>query len=216
MFVPSFFRPTNPQHMVDLIRAYPLATLVTMSQGHLFATHLPIILAADANSDTGQADDVPTLVDAMILGHMNRRNPQYAALGSGIDGLLVFAGPNGYVSPAVYGTTPAAPTWNFTAVHLHGAITPLQAGDDTMNVVRSTSRIFEQRFGRGWDMTSSLNYFDKILPGVGAFRMRITTADGMFKLSQDQPDELRAKVATAFAANSPDELAQMMNRLAPS
>jgi transcriptional regulator len=34
--------------------------------------------------------------------------------------LLVFQGPQGYVSPAWYGAGPSAPTWNFTVVHVYG------------------------------------------------------------------------------------------------
>lgn len=217
MFVPSHFRPEEPGWVVELVRAFPMAILVSSVRGRTFATHLPTVLEFDA-SDNGDAP-AGGLVGTTIFGHMNRRNPHYAALAEATEGLLIFNGPNGYVSPAVYDMTPAAPTWNFAVAHVRGALTPLRHDDETRRVVRSTAMIFERRFGKGWDMASSLGYFDQLLPGVGAFRMTVTEADGLFKLSQDQPAGLRGRVTDAFGSDDRGahrQLAELMRRHAPS
>jgi transcriptional regulator len=46
---------------------------------------------------------------------------------------------------------------------------------DTLCVVKATAAEFEKNFGNSWDMTDSLGYFDRLLPGVGAFRVSVTT-----------------------------------------
>jgi transcriptional regulator len=55
-----------------------------------------------------------------------------------------------------------------------------------------------------------------MLSGVGAFRLRVTAAEAMFKLSQEKPPEVRQLVERSFAASSLGthrELAAAMRRL---
>ncbi|MFC7895159.1 FMN-binding negative transcriptional regulator [Streptomyces sp. NPDC057381] len=195
MFVPNFYREPSNSWMVDLIRGNPLALAVANGQPDEgpFATHLPVIFDPDGDLD-GDGD----LTGATLLGHMNRANPHWASLDTGGVLLLTFTGPHSYVSPTVYEVTPAAPTWNFTAVHVRGVVEKIDSMEETLGVVQSTVRAFEGEFGNGWDMSESLGYFRKIAPGVGAFRLTVTGAEGMFKLSQEQPGEVRERVRESF------------------
>ncbi|WP_327364821.1 FMN-binding negative transcriptional regulator [Streptomyces sp. NBC_01296] len=213
MFVPSSYREPDSSWMVDLIRGNPLALAVANGspEDGPFATHLPVIFDPETSGDwSGE------LPGATLLGHMNRANPHWSALETGGVLLLTFTGPHSYVSPTVYEKTPAAPTWNFTAVHVRGVVEKIDSMDETLSVVESTVRAFEGRFGTGWDMTESLGYFRKIAPAVGAFRFTVTGAEGMFKLSQEQPDEVRDRVRESFgqsACTYKRETAGLMSRL---
>jgi transcriptional regulator len=213
MFVPSFYREPESSWMVDLIRGNPLALAVANGspEDGPFATHLPVIFDPETSGDwSGE------LPGATLLGHMNRANPHWAALETGSVLLLTFAGPHSYVSPTVYEVTPAAPTWNFTAVHVRGVVEKIDSVEETLGVVESTVRAFEGAFGNGWDMTESLGYFRKIVPAVGAFRFKVTGAEGMFKLSQEQPGEVRARVRESFGQSAcayQREAAGLMSRL---
>ncbi|MDT8914684.1 FMN-binding negative transcriptional regulator [Amycolatopsis sp. PS_44_ISF1] len=197
MFVPEIYRAPDPAWLIELVRAHPLAILVTPGPAGPLATHLPIVFAADVDG----TEPPGTLAGATLYGHLNRANPHWPALAGGADALVVFHGPHGYVSPAVYGTTPASPTWDFTAVHVRGALRPLTGSAHTMRIVRATARVLEDRFGAGWDQTSSRGYFGTLLPGVGAFEVAVTTADGMFKLSQEQEPEVCDRVVESFAGS---------------
>ncbi|MGW2651486.1 FMN-binding negative transcriptional regulator [Streptomyces sp. NPDC001393] len=213
MFVPGFYREPDSSWMVDLIRGNPLALAVTNGspEDGPFATHLPVIFDPETSGDfSGE------LPGATLLGHMNRANPHWTALETGSVLLLTFTGPHSYVSPTVYEKTPAAPTWNFTAVHVRGVIEKIDSIEETLGVVQSTVRAYEGAFGDGWDMTESLDYFRKIVPAVGAFRFTVTGAEGMFKLSQEQPGEVRERVRDAFGQSGcayKREVAGLMNRL---
>jgi transcriptional regulator len=196
MFVPPPYREPDGSWTVDLIRNNPLALLVSNggpAEGP-WATHLPVIPDPRAAGELS-AD----LSGAVLLGHMNRDNPHWAALQDGGAALLTFTGPHAYVSPTVYEVTPAAPTWNFTSVHARGTIERLDSPEASLEVVTSTVSAFEARFGTGWDMSESLGYFRRILPGVGAFRFTVTAVDGMFKLSQEQAPEIRDRVQQSFS-----------------
>ncbi|MGY0071837.1 FMN-binding negative transcriptional regulator (plasmid) [Streptomyces sp. QTS137] len=213
MFVPSFYREPDNSWMMDLVRGNPLALAVSNGspEDGPFATHLPVIF------DPERSGDRPgRLPGATLLGHMNRANPHWSALQTGGILLLTFTGPHSYVSPAAYETTPAAPTWNFTAVHARGVVEKIDSTEETLDVVQATVRAYEGEFGDGWDMTESVDYFRKILPAVGAFRFTVTGAEGMFKLSQEQPAEVRERVRESFgqsACRHKRETAGLMSRL---
>lgn len=201
MYVPENYRQHDPRLVAELIQANPLAVLVTSGDDLPHVTHLPTVLNAEAGE----------LVGRQIFGHLNRQNPHWAALSAGRRGTLVFTGPHGYVSPTVYRISPAAPTWDFTAVHVHGTVHPIEEPAETLRVIRSTVRALERR--THWDMTSSLEYFDRLLPGVGAFRMDVETVDSMFKLSQEQTADVRERVIRSFAESAEGthrELAALM------
>ncbi|RNL86217.1 FMN-binding negative transcriptional regulator [Halostreptopolyspora alba] len=213
MFVPNQYREPDSSWMVDLIHDNPLALAVSngSSSDGPFATHLPVI------PDPWIADEWPdTLAGVTLLGHMNRANPHWRALETTDIILLTFMGPHAYVSPAVYEVTPAAPTWNFTSVHVRGTVEQIDSLEETLDVVRATALAFENRFGFGWDQSESVDYFRKIVPGVGAFRVTVTGAEGMFKLSQEQPAEVRERVRRSFSGRECGrhrETAELMGRL---
>ncbi|MCX3292486.1 FMN-binding negative transcriptional regulator [Streptomyces sp. NEAU-H22] len=213
MFVPRQYREPDASWMVDLLRNNPLALMVSNGDATAapFATHLPVI-PDPAMTDEWSAD----LSGATLLGHMNRGNPHWKALETGDVVLLTFTGPHAYVSPTVYEVTPAAPTWNFTSVHVRGVVEKIDSAEETLEVVQSTVRAFEADFGDDWDMTESLGYFRRIVPAVGAFRLTVSGAEGMFKLSQEQKPEVRERVQKAFSGRECGrhrETASFMSRL---
>jgi transcriptional regulator len=209
VYVSDSYVPPSPSWMADIIRRNPLAVLTSNGDSAPNATHVPVVLRRDP------PDTAETLAGDALIGHMNRANPHWGALSPGAPVLLVFTGPHAYVSPTVYETTPAAPTWDFTAVHVRGELYPIEDRDGTIGVIRSTVRGLESRFGNGWDMSSSVDYFNRILPGVGAFRIGVRSVEGMFKLSQEQPPEVRQRIRRAFVGSqctAYNQLAELMSR----
>jgi transcriptional regulator len=198
MYVPTVYQDGRYAPSAEIIRCNPLALVVTSAAVGPIATHAPVVFRAAAPAIEG---DESQLVGATLIGHMNVQNPQWQAMSDGERALIIFQGPHGYVSPAVYGVTPAAPTWDFCAVHLLGTMRLIAGQEAVLDIVRLTVRELEGRFGRGWDMTESLEYFRKLAPGVGAFEFRVDSVQSMFKLSQEQRPELRERVIEEFEAS---------------
>lgn len=217
MFVPAPYRQPSASWMADILRGGPLALMVSNGprEADPHATHLPVVQDPRTAHERWPAD----LAGARLLGHMNRANPHWKALEDGARVLLVFTGPHAYVSPTVYQQTPSAPTWDFTSVHVHGVLHRIEhdeAGEETLEVVRSTVRALEGDFGDAWDMSDSQDYFRKILPAVGGFRVEVSTAEGMFKLSQEQDPHVRERVRDSFARSDSTrhrDTARLMGRL---
>ncbi len=212
MFVPSQYRQPDDSWSIELMRRNPLALLASDGGAGRapHATHLPVI------PDPTMTGWPAGLQGGRLLGHMNKLNPHWAALEVPTPVVLVFYGPNGYVSPTTYDKVPAAPTWNFTSVHVYGLLTRIQSTEDTLEVVQSTVRALEPEFGSKWDMAASLDYFRQLVRGVGAFKIEVNDAQGMFKLSQEQSPEVRERVRRDFLdkpGGRYGEAAELMARL---
>ena len=187
---PRYAAPSEAA-VADLVRRNPFALVVSGGTPPV-ATHTPVILPG------------PSLRDAVLLGHMARANPQWRSFGDEV--LVVFSGPHGYVSPTAYGYTPAVPTWNYAAVHVTGAVEVVTDRAETLAVVEETVRAAESWRSPRWDMTSSRETFRSLVDGVVAFRVHVRTVQSNFKLSQDMPSDVRARVR----ADLPGEVADLM------
>jgi transcriptional regulator len=195
MFVPSHYRIQDENWHRRIIDGHPLATLTTNGPTVPWASRLPALVAP------GEPGTGP-LAGTELFGHLNRANPHWKALTDGTHARLMFDGPGGFVTPAVYPGDPSAPTWNFAAVHVCGRLRLIDDPEETLQVVRWTAQRLEERFGDGWDQTASVDYFRRILPGVGAFRLRVEDVEGLFKFSQEKPADVQEAVIRRYEADT--------------
>jgi len=111
MYQPDHFRAHDLPQMRALMRAKPFATLISAGPAGLQATHLPTVLR----------DDEP---DGVIECHLARANPHWKDLAEGNEALLIFHGPEGYITPNWYPSKAehgkVVPTWNYAVVHAYG------------------------------------------------------------------------------------------------
>ncbi|MGW0811114.1 FMN-binding negative transcriptional regulator [Nonomuraea sp. NPDC002799] len=192
MYVPSWHREQDGSWMLELIRKNPLALLVINDSPAAgpFATHLPVIPDRRAIGD--HADDLAGLT---LLTRLDRANPRWAALETGSAILLSFTGPPAFVSPAVFAVTPATtPTWTFTSVQVRGVVERIDAPEEALGALRETARTLES----GWDVYEPVDRFHRMLADVGPFRVKVTGARGMFKLSHENPADVRRRLRESF------------------
>lgn len=198
MHTPRHFRPRAASDETRLIRQNPFGLIVSTNDDGPLATHVPMLRAP--NDDGPPPDDEP-LPGSTIIGHLARVNPQWRSFAVGPDVLAVFSGPDGYVSPDMYGITPAAPTWNYAAVHVTGPIRLIDDPDETLAVIMATIRATEATAPPPWQPAASMDYIRRTLPGIAAFEITVRSVDSTFKLSQDKPAEIQHRVHDAFAAS---------------
>jgi predicted FMN-binding regulatory protein PaiB len=111
MYQPDHFRVDDVPQMHALMRARPFAALVSGGSAGLYASHLPTVLK----------DDGPY---GIIECHLARANPHWKDLAEGNEALMIFQGPEGYITPNWYPSKAqhgkVVPTWNFAVVHANG------------------------------------------------------------------------------------------------
>ena len=165
----------------SIIRANPLATLVTPD---LLATHMPCLVEEQSEG-------------LAILGHVARADPVASALGGPL--LAIFQGAHGYVSASWY-ESETIPTWNHVTLHLRGRP---QLQPDALPVLRKTVEHFEAALARPWSLERMGETAREMADQVIAFRLEAQWWHAEAKLSQDKPQEERARVLAGLEANGP-------------
>jgi transcriptional regulator len=201
MYAPTSFRETRREVLHDLVRAYPFATVVVQAQGGLVANHLPF----EWNGDALQA-------------HVARGNELVAM--DGAQALVVFQGPQGYISPNWYPskheTGREVPAWNYTVVHVHGR---LRVVDDAAWVRRQLETLTDHHESgqpRPWKISDAPeDHVEKLLGAIVGIEVTVERIEGKFKLSQNHPARNREGVITGLRQRDGDgdvELAAMMSQ----
>lgn len=201
MYVPSQFEQPNVDVMHGLIRAQPLATLVTLSSSGLNANHIPLHLS-ESPAPLGT-----------LRGHVARANPLLEDLEQDIETLAVFRGPNIYISPSWYATKKetgkAVPTWNYVVVHAYGFLRAVNDAAWLRTHLETLTAHNEASFRERWTVADApAEYIEKMMTGIVGLEMVITRLVGKWKVSQNQPPQNQAGVIAALkASNLPDALA---------
>ena len=197
MYLPKHFEETRVEVLHALVRAHPLAALVTLSAGGLEANHIPFEI---------DPDPAPF---GTLRGHVARANPVWRELSRGADALAIFQGPATYVSPSWYPTKQeggkVVPTWNYAVVHAYG---PLRAVDDPAwlraFVERLTNR-HESGRTAPWHVTDApADYVDKMVTAIVGIELPVTRLLGKWKTSQNRVARDRAGVVAGLEQDGGD------------
>lgn len=187
--------------MHELIRARPLATLVTLSSNGLNANHIPLHLS-DSPAPFGT-----------LRGHVARANPLLSDLANDIEALAVFHGPDVYITPAWYATKKetgkVVPTWNYVVVHAYGFLRVVDDTDWLRAQLETLTAHNEVSFPEPWAVSDApVEHIEKIMAAIVGIEMVITRLFGKWKVSQNQPSQNLASVVAGLKASAlPDALA---------
>ena len=189
MYIPAAFAEYDLTKMHDFIEQNSFGLLVSQADGQSFASHLPFLLNRTSEPH------------GSLVGHMARLNPQWEQI-SGQKVLAIFSGPHAYISPTWYDAEQVVPTWNYTAVHIHGRIQIIEDQDALLEIVQESVRVYEQGMRQPWSFDGSGTFVKRLLTQIVGFRIEIEVIEGKWKLNQNQPVERRKKVIRALRDQS--------------
>ena len=195
MYLPGHFKETDQARQHALIRQYPFALLVSTIDGSPYATHLPLVLDAQRGAH------------GHLRCHLARANPHWRGLEKDGACLVVFQGPNAYVSPNWYDVHPAVPTWNYIAVHAYGRAS-LMDDAELRRLVDDLSAIHEAGQPTPWT-TAKLTeeWFANQRKAIVGLDIAVERLEGKFKLSQNRPAGDRVNVIAALSQGDPGQQA---------
>src|SRR6187455_2626264 len=182
MYIPPSFAEHDVEVMHSFIEAHPLAALVTASPSGLFATHLPLMLDRERGTH------------GTLQGHIARANPHHELAGEGAEALVLFTGADSYVTPSLYASKAkhgkVVPTWNYVAVHAHGALRFVREADALRRHLERLTARHEAGRPQPWSIDDTPDgYVDKLLGAIVGVEIEITRLDGKWKMSQNRPAE---------------------------
>ena len=167
-YPPKHHQDNDINHMVEVIKTYPLATIISVKDNQPLITHLPLIY-----NEAGK-----------LIGHIDKYNPQAVLLKNNTPITIIFSGPQCYISPSIYSTT-QLPTWNYIKVHLKGKVVAIESNEALKQSIITMTEFLEapeHKYVLEPDnkrMEGALNY-------IKMFEITIDDWEGKFKLSQDK------------------------------
>jgi len=210
MYLPEQFRVDDVAQLHALMRARPFATLVSAGAAGLMATHLPTVLK----------DDGPY---GLIECHVARANPHWREFAAGAEALLIFQGPEGYITPNWYASKAehgkVVPTWNYAVVHAYGRA---EAMDDVAWLRRHVGELTAQQEkseAKPWAVTDAPDSFIAgMARAIVGLRAPIARLEGKWKMSQNREIEDRKGVVEGLGRRGEGDdgaIAEIVRRLIP-
>ncbi len=154
--------------MIEVIKTYPLATLISVKNNTPLITHLPLIY-----NETGK-----------LIGHIDIYNPQAELMKDDNDITIIFSGPQCYISPSIYASR-QLPTWNYIKVHLKGKVKAIESKEALKQSLITMTEFLEAPDHK-YVLEPDNRAMNGYLEYINMFEITIDSWEGKFKLSQDK------------------------------
>ncbi|RSK42067.1 FMN-binding negative transcriptional regulator [Mangrovimonas spongiae] len=168
-YPPKIHQDNNKAHMIAVMQAFPLATVISVKNSNPIITHLPLIYSNDK-----------------LIGHLDKFNPHAELLQDNQAVTIIFSGPQCYISPSIY-KTEQLPTWNYVKVHLKGTVSKIDNVETVKQSMISMTAFLEPE--NAYVLKAGNPKMEAYLPYVIGFEITITHWEGKFKLSQNRNKE---------------------------
>jgi transcriptional regulator len=205
MYLPKHFEERDLAVLHALMRSHPLGTWVTQANEALLVNHLPFLV----DSTRGE--------HGTLIGHVARANPVWKSFSRETASVVIFQGPQTYITPSWYPTKhahgKAVPTWNYAVVHAHGVPRAIEDRDWLLRHVTALSDLHESQRAVPWSVSDAPpDYIDTMLSAIVGIEIPLSALVGKWKTSQNRP--LPDKLGTiAGLRERGDESSQQMAAL---
>lgn len=171
MYIPARHKESDPKAMLDFMKKYSFATMVTAGNGTPIATHVPFVVEERDGK-------------IFLLTHIARANDQWKDF-EHQRVLVIFHEPHAYISAKFYDSTEDVPTWNYSAVHAYGAARILTACEEIEKLFFKTFDFYDPSFREQYLNDLSEEYKTKLINRIVACEIEVVELQGKKKLSQN-------------------------------
>lgn len=202
MYLPLHFEETRVEVLHQLIRSHPLGALVTFGADGLNANHIPF------EFDTNPAPS------GTLRAHVARANPVWREFSRKVEPLVIFQGPQAYITPSWYQTKKetgkVVPTFNYVVAHAYGVMRVIEDADWLRKFVGGLTDRFEASRAQPWAVTDAPEDFVAMqLRAIVGIEISVTRLIGKWKTSQNRP-AVDQRGVVAGLRESDDALARAM------
>jgi transcriptional regulator len=201
MYEPPAFVERDPARLLAFINARRLGLLVTTGPEGPRANLIPFLAVA------GEPN--------RLLAHLARANDQLADLATGAPVLVVFQGPDAYVTPSWYPTKQdtgrVVPTWNYAVVQATGRPTLHPDPAWLMAQITALTGAHESTRPAPWAVTDAPDDFIAgQMRGIVGVEITVTALTGKWKVSQNRTAADRQGVADGLSAEGTTDMAALV------
>lgn len=206
MYLPSSFREDRSEVQFDLIRSHPLGLLISAGAGGLMANAVPFTAYPDEGA-------------GVLRVHTARANPQWQELAGVAECLVVFQGPQAYISPSWYPSKTenhkTVPTWNYATVHVWGRPTIHEDAAWLRRQIDDLTAAHEGKRPQPWKISDApADFIAAQLKAIVGIEIAITRIEAKWKMSQNRNEADRQGVAEGLRAEGGAEQAEVARLVA--
>lgn len=192
MYQPPHNEEQREEVIHQLIRRFPLGLLISSGQQGILANPIPFVLHVGSSA--------PTVLEC----HVAIANPQWREFESGAPCLVVFQGPQAYVTPNWYPAKrehgKVVPTWNYVVVQARGTARTVSDRDWYLRHLNELTDQSEASIGQNWKLSDAPDsYVDSLMKGIKGIRVEVTELVGKWKTSQNRSREDRLGVVDGLS-----------------
>jgi transcriptional regulator len=193
MYEPPLHRKESLEAQHALIRSQPLGLLISHGPDGLEANSIPFLIDASA-SKLGT-----------LRAHMARANKQWRALQEASEALVIFQGPDRYISPNFYATKretgKVVPTWNYVMVQARGRPRVIEDAEWLRGQIDELTRTHEGRRPAPWAVSDApADFIAMQIKAIVGLEIEIAHIAGKWKASQNRPAADREGVIAGLTA----------------
>lgn len=179
MYIPKINLATDQTEIVEFMKRFSFATIITAKDNFPIATHLPFL--------------VTTKDDCIILtSHFAKANEHWQDIENS-KVLVIFNEPHAYISTKNYDKELNVPTWNYISIHAYGHGKLITDIKSTFEVLEATVDNYETSYREKWDSFPE-EYKLKMSKGIVAFEIIVTDLQAKKKLSQNRTETEKEKI----------------------
>lgn len=127
----------------------------------------------------------------VLRAHIARANPAWKALAAGGECLVVFQGPEAYISPTWYASKATShkvvPTWNYAMVQVRGRARVVEDAAWLGQQLRALTALQEGALPEPWEVDDApLDFIEGLLKAIIGIEIPIASIEGKWKVSQNR------------------------------
>lgn len=185
MYIHPLHRLTDREALFALMASHPLGAWVCHGRAGLVANHVPFLLDRSRGPH------------GTLMGHVSRANTVWRELASASSSVVMFQGPQAYITPGWYpGKSEhgeVVPTWNYVVAHAHGVARAIDDREWMFEMLSRLTQAHEDHRPVPWSVSDApAPFIDRMMRAIVGIEIPIDRLEGKRKASQDEamPDRL--------------------------
>jgi len=198
MYVSKHHQLQPGEAIFSLVESHPLGAWVCHAQDGLVANHVPFLL------------DRTRGPHGTLMGHVARANGVWRQLTSTVPSVVMFQGPQAYITPGWYPGKTAhgkvVPTWNYVVAHAHGIAQVVEDRDWMLDMLHRLTESQERIQTIPWRVGDApADFIDTMLRAIVGIEIPIDRLEGKLKASQDEELQDRYGTVNGLRSGSCDD-----------
>lgn len=189
MYISALNQMTDKAAILEFMKRFSFATIVSAKDNYPVATHLPFVV-----SEIGET--------VVLTSHFAKANDQWKDIEQH-EVLVIFTEPHAYISPKNYEKELNVPTWNYISVHCYGKAVVENDPAKVMAIIDHTIKNYEASYKDQWDRFPE-DYKTGMARGIVAFEVTVTAIQAKEKLSQNKTLKEQENVIRSLSQSDSD------------